>query len=51
MQPFIAALFAVLLLSEKITVLQVCGGVLIGGGIVLSRRPRAAVSTEPIEAG
>jgi drug/metabolite transporter (DMT)-like permease len=48
MQPFIAALFAVLLLSEKITVLQVVGGAFIAGGIALSRRPRKAV-IEPVE--
>ena len=47
LQPFIAALFAVLLLSEKITVLQVCGGVLIAGGIALARRPRELVPVEP----
>jgi drug/metabolite transporter (DMT)-like permease len=47
MQPFIAALFAVLLLSEKITVLQICGGALIAGGIALARRPRAVAAIEP----
>jgi len=51
LQPFIAALFAVLLLSEKITVVQVLGGVLIGGGIALARRPTAAAPIEPIEGG
>jgi drug/metabolite transporter (DMT)-like permease len=48
MQPFVAALFAVLLLSEKITVLQVVGGAFIAGGIALSRRPRTGV-IEPVE--
>jgi drug/metabolite transporter (DMT)-like permease len=38
LQPFIAAVFALVLLSETITPLQVVGGVLIGGGIVLARR-------------
>jgi len=41
-QPFVAAVFALLLLSERMTWLQVGGGVLIGAGIVLSRR-RASV--------
>ena len=39
LQPFVAALFALLLLSERMTVTQVAGGVLIGGGILLARRP------------
>jgi drug/metabolite transporter (DMT)-like permease len=51
LQPFMAALFAVLLLSEKITLLQVAGGVLIAGGIALARRPRAAAPVEPVEPG
>ncbi len=38
LQPFVAAIFALVLLSETITPLQVVGGVLIGGGIVLARR-------------
>jgi drug/metabolite transporter (DMT)-like permease len=38
LQPFIAAIFALVLLSETITPLQVVGGVLIGGGILLARR-------------
>ncbi len=41
LQPFIAALIAVVLLSESMTALQVFGGALIAGGIVLARRPRA----------
>jgi drug/metabolite transporter (DMT)-like permease len=51
LQPFIAALFAVLLLSEKITLLQVAGGALIAGGIALARRPRAAAPIDSIEPG
>jgi drug/metabolite transporter (DMT)-like permease len=51
LQPFVAALFAVLLLSEKITLVQVAGGVLIGAGIALARRPRAAAPIESIEPG
>ena len=38
LQPFVAAVFAVVLLSEQMTLLQVAGGVLIGGGILLARR-------------
>jgi drug/metabolite transporter (DMT)-like permease len=40
LQPFIAAIFALVLLSESITWVQVLGGLLIGGGIVLARRRR-----------
>ena len=39
-QPFVAVLFAVLLLSEHLTWLQVAGGVAIGVGIWLARRRR-----------
>jgi drug/metabolite transporter (DMT)-like permease len=38
LQPFLAAVFAVVLLSESMTVVQVVGGALIGLGIVLARR-------------
>ncbi len=41
LQPFVAALFAVVLLSERISALQLAGGALIGGGILVARRPRA----------
>lgn len=41
LQPFVAALLAVVLLGESIGVLQVAGGVLIGAGIVVARRRRA----------
>src|SRR5919201_2040175 len=44
LQPFVAAIFALALLSERITPLQILGGVAIGVGILLSRegrRPRA----------
>lgn len=41
LQPFIAALFALVLLSETMTALQVLGGVLVAGGIFLARRRRA----------
>jgi drug/metabolite transporter (DMT)-like permease len=42
LQPFVAAVFALLLLSEKITVLQVAGGVCIAAGILVARRRSAA---------
>ena len=38
LQPFVAAVLAVILLSESLTALQVAGGVLIGAGILLARR-------------
>ncbi len=43
LQPFLAAIFALVLLSERITWLQVAGGLAIGGGILLARR-RAPVA-------
>lgn len=42
LQPFVAAVFAVVLLSEHIAAIQVAGGGLIAGGILLARR-RAAI--------
>ena len=45
LQPFLAAIIALLLLSEKITAVQVVGGLAIGGGIVLA--PRRAPAPEP----
>ena len=49
MQPFIGALFALLILSEQITILQVLGGVAIAIGIALPRlwRRRPAAAVEP----
>lgn len=38
LQPFLAAVFAVILLSETLTALQVLGGVLIAAGILVARR-------------
>ena len=38
LQPFLAAVIALLLLSERITTVQVAGGLAIGGGIVLASR-------------
>jgi drug/metabolite transporter (DMT)-like permease len=38
LQPFVAVIFAVILLGESMTALQIAGGVLILGGILLARR-------------
>lgn len=38
LEPFVAALLAVILLSEPLGLLQILGGVAIAGGIVLARR-------------
>jgi drug/metabolite transporter (DMT)-like permease len=38
LQPFVAALLAVVLLSEPLSALQMLGGVLIGAGLVIARR-------------
>ena len=46
LQPFVAAIFAVILLSETITALQIAGGVLIAVGIVLARRRAAGHRTQ-----
>jgi drug/metabolite transporter (DMT)-like permease len=46
LQPFVAAVVALVLLSESMTVLQVAGGVLIGGGIALARRRGTPVPAE-----
>jgi drug/metabolite transporter (DMT)-like permease len=47
LQPFLAAIFALAILSEQITVVQLAGGALIAVGIVLARR-RAPVAA-PME--
>jgi drug/metabolite transporter (DMT)-like permease len=47
LNPFIAAIIALLLLSEPVTMLQVAGGVLIAAGIVVARRP---ARREPVQA-
>ncbi|MDP9491989.1 MAG: DMT family transporter [Actinomycetota bacterium] len=44
LQPFLAALFAVALLSEDLTVLQVAGGIAIGVALLLARRRPAMES-------
>ena len=38
LQPFVAALVAYVLLSERLSLLQVVGGALIAGGILTARR-------------
>jgi len=38
LQPFVAVIFAVAILSEKLTGLEIAGGVAIGAGILLARR-------------
>jgi drug/metabolite transporter (DMT)-like permease len=45
LQPFLGAVFALLVLSEEMSALQVAGGFVIGAGIVLARggRPPAAI--------
>jgi drug/metabolite transporter (DMT)-like permease len=46
LQPFVGALFAFLLLSEKLTGMEIAGGVAIAVGIVLSRRAGVMVPVE-----
>ena len=46
LQPFVAAIIALLVLSEKLTKLEIAGGVAIACGIVLSRRTTAMVAVE-----
>jgi drug/metabolite transporter (DMT)-like permease len=46
LQPFVGALFAVWLLSESLSALEIVGGVAIGAGIVLARRVRVPVAAE-----
>ena len=46
LQPFVAAVFALVLLSERMTPLQVVGGILIAGGILTARRRPPAPASE-----
>ncbi|MDH4177263.1 MAG: DMT family transporter [Thermoleophilia bacterium] len=46
LQPFVAAVFAVVLLSERLSAPQVAGGALIAAGILLARRRRPPVPVE-----
>jgi len=50
LQPFLAAIFSLLILSEPITRLQVAGGLAIAGAILLSRRPRPVEAAPAMEA-
>jgi drug/metabolite transporter (DMT)-like permease len=40
LQPFLGAFFALVVLSESMSLLQVVGGIVIGGGILLAREAR-----------
>lgn len=42
LQPFVAAVFALVLLSERLTAIQVAGGLCIAAGILVARRRSAA---------
>ena len=42
LQPFVAAVFALVLLSEQMTAIQVAGGLFIAAGILVARRRSAA---------
>jgi drug/metabolite transporter (DMT)-like permease len=46
LQPFVAAVFALVLLSERMTLLQALGGLLIAGGILTARRRPPAPASE-----
>ena len=48
LQPFVAAVFALVLLSEQMTAIQVAGGVFIAAGILVARR-RSAMPVAPAE--
>jgi drug/metabolite transporter (DMT)-like permease len=43
LQPFLAAIFSLLILSEPLSRLQVAGGLAIAAGILISRPPRVAL--------
>jgi drug/metabolite transporter (DMT)-like permease len=47
LQPFVAAVFALLLLDERLTMLQAAGGFLIAAGILLARRRWRRVVPQP----
>jgi drug/metabolite transporter (DMT)-like permease len=50
LQPFLAALFALALLSERMTPIQVAGGAAIAAGIVLARRRRRVSVADDVRA-
>jgi drug/metabolite transporter (DMT)-like permease len=45
LQPFLAAVIALLALEEEITMIQIAGGFAIAAGIVLARRPEPPIAT------
>lgn len=45
LQPFLAAVFALVLLSESISAIQLVGGAAIGASLLLARRPAVAEQT------
>jgi drug/metabolite transporter (DMT)-like permease len=47
LQPFVAALLAVVLLSEPLSALQILGGILIGTGLVVARRRAPVLESGP----
>jgi drug/metabolite transporter (DMT)-like permease len=49
LQPFIAVLFAVVILSETLDAIQIVGGSLIGIGIVIGRTRRRTAVAVPAE--
>jgi drug/metabolite transporter (DMT)-like permease len=49
LQPFVAALFAVVLLGERIDAVQVAGGLLIGLGILAARHRGERPSAPPVD--
>src|SRR5262249_8061800 len=49
LQPFVAVLFAVVILSESLSAVQVVGGVLIGIGIVIGRVRARVPAAAPAE--
>jgi drug/metabolite transporter (DMT)-like permease len=51
LQPFLAAIFSLLILNEPITRLQVAGGLAIAGAILLSRRAAPLVRPAPAVEG
>jgi drug/metabolite transporter (DMT)-like permease len=46
LQPFLGAVFALLILGERMTAVQVLGGLSIAGGLVLARRPSTFPASE-----
>jgi drug/metabolite transporter (DMT)-like permease len=46
LQPFLGAVFALVVLSEEMSTLQIAGGLVIGAGILLARGGRAPVGLE-----